>query len=66
MENIEERQLKKKEQTVPINSTVILNHLHPNVKKVLEKSQYTYSESEQILLTLLAQIIVEIIINEEI
>jgi len=66
MENNDVKQLKKKEQAIPVNHTKILDHLPPKVKKVLEQSEYTYSESEQILLTLLAQIIVEIIIKEDI
>lgn len=66
MKNNDAKQLEKKEQAMPVNNTVILEHLPPKVKKVLEKSKYTYSENEQILLTLLAQIIVEIILKEEI
>lgn len=44
----------------------ICDFLPPEIIKMLKKSPYTFSQSEQILLTLLTQIIVEIIIKEEI
>lgn len=43
----------------------ILDFLPLPVQKVLEKSEYKFNQSEQVLLTLLAQIIIEIILKEE-
>lgn len=65
MKNKDIETINTKEQPVLHNDTAILDYLPVKVKSVLKKSKYTYTESEQILLTLLAQIIVEIIIKEE-
>nr|WP_068887297.1 hypothetical protein [Pedobacter panaciterrae] len=43
----------------------ILDILPSEVKEVLAKSEHKFSLSEQVLLTLLAQIIIEIILKEE-
>jgi hypothetical protein len=57
---------KKKEPPLPIPDSKIVDYLPLKVKKILEKSEYKFSQSEQILLTLLARIIVEISIKEDI
>ena len=47
------------------DESYILDFLPLPVQKVLEKSEHKFSQSEQVLLTLLAQIIIEIILKEE-
>ena len=43
----------------------ILDFLPPQVISLLEKSEHKFSHSEQIIITLFAQIIVEIVLKEE-
>jgi|GEM_PF-5486394 len=43
----------------------ILDFLPPQVINLLEKSEHKFSHSEQIIITLFAQIIVEIVLKEE-
>ncbi|WP_316749583.1 hypothetical protein [Pedobacter gandavensis] len=55
----------KPEITLLPDEGYILDFLPLPVQKVLEKSEYKFSQSEQVLLTLFAQIIIEIILKEE-
>lgn len=45
--------------------TAPLDFLPPEIITMLENTAYRFSQSEQILLTLISQIIVEILIKEE-
>lgn len=65
MKNKVVKQQKKGEPPLYVTDSVIVDYLPLKVKKILEKSESKYSENEQILLTLLARIIVEIAIKEE-
>lgn len=56
---------KKKEIPEEQTGDEIVDYLPEKVIKILEKSEHKFSINEQILLTLLAQIIVEIGIKEE-
>lgn len=59
------KQQKKKESPKEQKEDEIVDYLPEKVIKILEKSEHKFSKNEQILLTLLAQIIVEIGIKEE-
>ena len=53
------------EQAVNKKNPEILDFLPPQVISLLENSNHKFSHSEQIIITLFAEIIVEIVLKEE-